>query len=335
MSPENLIVPTPSGLYCALGGFHIDPKRPVKQAVITHAHADHARPGSRHYLAAEPGAEVLRLRLGADIALQTLAYGEEIDCNGVRLSLHPAGHVLGSAMVRLEHRGRVWVVTGDFKDRHDPTCQPFQPVSCHVLITESTFGLPVFRWPPQRTLLADIDSWWKENRQAGRASVLYAYSFGKAQRVLAGLDRSNGPIYTHAAVEAVTHCYRNVGIELPPTRALGNGESRAELTGAMVIAPPAARGSSLTRRLPRPSTAFASGWMQIRGNRRRQSLNRGFVLSDHADWPGLLGAIAEMDPETVFVTHGYAEELVRFLNETGRTANVWPEPIGRTLEDGE
>ncbi|MBC8056181.1 MAG: ligase-associated DNA damage response exonuclease, partial [Rhizobiales bacterium] len=291
---DDLVVLRPEGLYCPPGDFYIDPWRPVDRAVVTHAHADHARIGHAHYLAAAPGAGVLRSRLG-EIDLQLLAYGEVVDHFGVRVSLHPAGHVLGSAQVRLEHRGRVWVASGDYfvaGASDDPletnaTCVPFEPVRCDCFITESTFGLPIYRWAPQRELFADIDQWWAANAAAGRPSLLLGYSFGKAQRILAGVDAGIGPIVVHGAVEPLNRAYRAAGVVLPETKLVTEVTDKADLKRALVIAPPSVQNSAWTKRLGDHGDAFASGWMQLRGARRRRAVDRGFVLSDHADWPGL------------------------------------------------
>jgi putative mRNA 3-end processing factor len=324
---EDLIVQRPEGLYCPAGDFYIDPWRPVSRAVITHAHSDHARLGHGHYLATEASEGVLRARLG-DIALQTLAYGERIVHHGVTLSLHPAGHVLGSAQVRLEHRGAVWVASGDYKVAADPTCAPFEPVRCDVFITESTFGLPIYRWCPDDELFADIDDWWGRNVLAGRASVLACYSFGKAQRVLAGVDASIAPIIVHGAVQPLNEAYRAAGVALPPTMHVSEVKERADLRRALVVCPPSAVASPWMRRFGDASTAFASGWMQVRGTRRRGGYDRGFALSDHADWPGLLGAIEATGAQRVIVTHGSGPVLARFLGERGLRAEVFETEYG-------
>jgi putative mRNA 3-end processing factor len=324
---QDLIVQRPEGLYCPAGDFHIDPWRPVARAVITHAHSDHARMGHGQYLASEASAGVLRSRLG-DIALQTLAYGERIVHHGVTLSLHPAGHVLGSAQVRLEQGGQVWVASGDYKVAADPTCAPFEPVRCDVFITESTFGLPIYRWRPDEELFADIDDWWGRNVLAGRASVLACYSFGKAQRVLAGVDASIAPIIVHGAVQPLNEAYRAAGVALPPTMHVSEGKDRADLRRALVVCPPSAVASPWMRRFGDASTAFASGWMQVRGTRRRGGYDRGFALSDHADWPGLLGAIEATGAQRVIVTHGSGPVLARFLGEHGLRAEVFDTEYG-------
>jgi putative mRNA 3-end processing factor len=328
---DDLVVLRPEGLYCPAGDFHIDPWRPVDRAVITHAHADHARPGHAHYLGSADGAGLLRARLGA-VRLQAAGWGEVVDHRGVRVSLHPAGHVLGSAQVRLEHRGRVWVVSGDYfvgaAGDANPTCGAFEPQRCDCFVTESTFGLPVYRWGPQAEVFAAIDDWWRGNAEAGRPSLLLAYSLGKAQRVLAGVDATIGPIVTHGAVEAINAAYRAAGVALPPTAAVPAAPARESLRRALVLAPPSVHGSAWARRLGDFADAFASGWMQLRGARRRQGLDRGFVLSDHADWPGLQAAIAATGAERVIVTHGYEAVMVRWLRERGLRAESFRTEYG-------
>jgi len=319
MSATTLIQLTDSGLYCAAGDFYIDPWRPVARAVVTHAHADHARLGSRGYLAARDGERVFRTRLGYDAALQTVAYGEPLTINGVRVILHPAGHILGSAQVRVEHRGEVWVVSGDYKVGADATCAAFEPVRCHTFVTESTFGLPIYRWRSQAELFDQINAWWRANQIAGKASLLFAYALGKAQRLLAGVDPAIGPIFTHGAVERLTRDYRESGVALPATTYAGAGR-RADWPQALIIAPPSAQGTPWMRRFGTVSTGFASGWMQLRGTRRRKAVDRGFALSDHADWPGLLDTIAATGAERVWVTHGYSAVLARWLRERGLDA---------------
>jgi putative mRNA 3-end processing factor len=324
--PDPLVTLTDDGLFCPAGGFHIDPWNPVPRAVVTHAHADHARWGCGRYLAADGGRHLLRTRLGESADIETISYGVPVDHGGVRVSFHPAGHVLGSAQVRVEHRGEVWVVTGDYKLDPDPTCTSFEPVRCHTLISESTFGLPIYRWEPPDVLFAGVNRWWAANRAAGRCSIVYAYALGKSQRVMAGVDPNLGPIYTHGAVEKVTRAYRASGIDLPPTTpvgevASGRGKSRP-WAGALVIAPPSAAGSTWVRKFEPASEAVASGWMRVRGARRRKAVDRGFVLSDHADWPGLLTAVRESHAERVLATHGFAAELARHLREGGLDAGV-------------
>ncbi|MDB5915439.1 MAG: hypothetical protein JWP22_4114 [Ramlibacter sp.] len=330
----DLIVQRPEGLYCPPGDFYIDPWRPVPRAVITHAHSDHARQGSGHYLASAPAEGVLRTRLG-EIDLQTLRYGERVQHHGVTLSLHPAGHVLGSSQVRLEHGGEVWVASGDYKVAADPTCAPFEAVRCDVFITESTFGLPIYRWCPDEEIFADINAWWARNAIHGRASVLTCYSFGKAQRVLSGVDPSIGPIIVHGAVEPLNRAYRAEGVALPETRMVTDVKDKADLRRCLVVCPPGAAASPWMRRFGEAQTAFASGWMQVRGNRRRGGYDRGFVLSDHADWPGLMGAIEATGAQRVIVTHGSVPVMVRHLRERGLQAEAFDTEYGDDAVEGD
>jgi putative mRNA 3-end processing factor len=311
-----LLQQTDAGLYCAAGDFHIDPWRPVPRAVITHAHSDHARSGMGAYLCAAEGMEVLRIRVGAGAAIQGAAWGERITMGDTVVSLHPAGHILGSAQVRVERAGEVWVFSGDYKTEADAaTCAAFEPVRCHTFITESTFGLPVYRWRPQEELRAEINAWWRANAEEGRASLLFGYSLGKAQRLLAALDPETGPILVHGAVEPFLEPYRAAGVRLPHCERATAERVKAARGRCIAIAPPSAGGSPWARKFGDASRASASGWMQLRGSRRRQALERGFPLSDHADWPGLLSAIGATGATRVGVTHGCAETLARYLRE--------------------
>lgn len=314
----DMVVVRKEGLYCVPGQFYIDPWRPVDRAVITHAHGDHARVGHGHYLSAASGVNILRSRLG-DIHIDGIEYGQRIEHNGVTISLHPAGHVLGSAQVRMEHRGEVWVASGDYKVEPDRTCAPFEPVRCDTFITESTFGLPIYRWRPEQEIFDDINQWWRANAEAGRCSVVFAYSFGKAQRILSGLDPSIGPIVCHGAVDTLNKVYRAGGVDLPPT-VMVTDVDKAALRRALVIAPPSSAGSAWMKRFGDYSDAFASGWMQLRGARRRRGVDRGFVLSDHADWPGLMSAVQATGAERVIVTHGSIPVMVRWLCQQGLDA---------------
>ncbi len=326
-----LIEPTPAGLYCAAGDFHIDPWVPVARAVITHAHGDHLRPGSRAYIAAEASRPLIVLRLGPDAPLTGIAYGDPVDINGVRVSFHPAGHILGSAQVRVERRGEVWVVSGDYKRAPDPTCAPFEPLRCHTFITEATFALPLFRWESPDRTMRDICAWWDEMRAAGRPAVLFGYALGKAERVLAELARSTDrPVYVHGALTDVVAAYRAAGVRMGETQ-LATDEARGKsFAGELIVAPLSARGSTWMRRFGDHSSAFASGWMRIRGARRRRAYDRGFALSDHADWDALVDTVAETRAERVFVTHGYTATFARFLRERGVDAQAW-----RTEYEGE
>jgi putative mRNA 3-end processing factor len=331
---DPLLQLTPAGLFCPRGGFYVDPWLPVERAVITHAHADHARRGHQRYLTARPGLAVLRQRLGPAAVIDVATYGETLDMCGVRLSLHPAGHVLGSAQVRLEADGEVWVVSGDYKTAPDPTCTAFEPLRCHTYVTESTFGLPIYRWPDQRQIFADINAWWRDNQAHDRATVLFAYALGKAQRLLAGIDAGIGPIFGHGAVENLHQAYRDSGVALPPTRLVSDDVNRAEYRRALILAPPSAQRSPWTRRFGDYASGFASGWMLVRGARRRRAVDRGFVLSDHADWPGLLGAIGATGAQRVLVTHGHTPAMVRWLREQGLEAHALPTRFEGELDDG-
>jgi putative mRNA 3-end processing factor len=314
---SELLISTEFGLYCPAGDFYVDPWRPVRAAVITHAHSDHAAPGSKVYLTARHGQHLLQARLGTEAEIQAIDYGQRLTFRDVSVSLHPAGHILGSAQVRLERGGEVWVVTGDYKTAPDPTCPAFESVRCHTLITESTFGLPIYRWQSPADTFAAINAWWRNNAAEGIASIVYAYSLGKAQRLLTGLDTSIGPVYCHGAVERMNAIYRAGGVALPETRYTGASAEPRDWGGALIVAPTLARGSPWLRRFGTFSSAFVSGWMQIRGARRRRAVDRGFALSDHADWPALVTAIRASEAERVLVTHGFVEPLVGWLNENG------------------
>jgi putative mRNA 3-end processing factor len=306
-----------NGLYCEMGDFYIDPWCPVDRALVTHAHSDHAHPGCKSYLCSEECAGVLRARLGSDAPIEIAAWGAAVSMKGVQVSFHPAGHILGSAQIRVEHHGEVWVASGDYKLEADPTCRPFEPVRCHTFITESTFGLPIYRWRPQEETFAAINAWWRSNHDDGKASALFAYSLGKAQRLIAGLDPDTGPILCHGAVENLNRVYRECGVALPPTQYTGDIPKGFDWSRAIIIAPPSANGNAYLRKFGPVSTGFASGWMRLRGTRRRRSIDHGFVMSDHADWPGLLSAIEATGAQSVLVTHGYRAPLVRWLCERG------------------
>jgi putative mRNA 3-end processing factor len=311
----SLLELTPQGLYCPAAAAWIDPWRPVPRALITHAHADHARPGCGEYWAVGASETILRQRLGATINLIPVDYGQQHRIGDARVSFHSAGHVLGSAQIRLEASGESWLVSGDYKRCADPSCAPFAPVQADVFITEATFGLPIYRWRRGAEVARDILQWWRGAPE--RPSLLFAYAFGKAQRLLAELAAIGvaEEVLLHGAVEALMPAYREAGVVLPPTRpvsALAKGES---LAGRLVIAPPSAHRSVWMRRFKLPQTAFVSGWMAVRGARRRRGYERGFVLSDHADWPGLLQSVKESGARQVYVTHGNSHGLARYLRE--------------------
>ena len=335
-----MIRSTPSGLFCEPGNFFIDPWRPVDRALVTHAHTDHASAGSASYLCAEPGARVLQHRL-PDARIDTLPYGRSITIGDTVVSFHPAGHILGSAQIRVEHRGEVWVVSGDYKRQPDPTCAAFEPVPCHTFISEATFALPIYAWDPSAAVTSEILSWWRANRDEERPSVLFCYVLGKAQRILAEIgDRADGPIHLHGAMAAMTDAYRESGIALAPAERIGEDMRGKTLARSLVLAPLSARGTPWMKRLPRASVAFASGLMRVRGVRRQRAFDRGFALSDHADWSALLATIAETGASRVLATHGWSESLARFLAEergleTGTIRTAFEGETGELTESEE
>ncbi|HEV7298532.1 MAG TPA: ligase-associated DNA damage response exonuclease [Tepidisphaeraceae bacterium] len=318
---DDLITSTENGLYCPAGDFHIDAWGSVGRNIVTHGHSDHARFGAASYLCTRQSAPILQKRLG-DVSIDARDYGDVIDINGVRVSLHPAGHILGSAQVRIEHRGQICVASGDYKRQPDPTCAPFEPIRCHTFITECTFGLPIFHWTDPTIVMADINAWWRDNHAAGRTSMLAAYSLGKAQRVLAGLDASTGPILLHGAVVPLVELYRQAGVTLPPTEHASVENAKLHRGRAFVIAPPGALNSTWVRKFAPFSLGAASGWMRVRGFRRRKAADRGFVLSDHVDFDALLQTIKETGAEHVMATHGYTTVLARLLNDRGQRCTI-------------
>jgi len=312
-----LITFTDKGMYCAAADVYIDPWRPVERCIITHAHSDHARTGMGHYLCHEHSIELLRHRLGVHISVEGIPYGGSKQINGVQFSLHPAGHVIGSAQVRVEHKGEVWCVSGDYKTEYDGFTPAFEVVRCNTFITECTFGLPVYTWEPQRSIFNAIDAWWRTNAAEGVATVISAYSLGKAQRIMANVDTSIGPILTHGAVEGCNNAIRAAGIRLPETIQLTQATDPALIRTALVIAPGSAVDTPWANKLRPYSSGIASGWMRVRGWRRRSAVDRGFALSDHADWPALNAAVKATGAERVITTHGYTDQFSRWLNEQG------------------
>lgn len=317
MARKNFLEVNGNGIYCPQADVYIDPWKGVGKALITHAHSDHARPGSRHYLAHQDSEAILRLRLGQDIRLQTTAYGERHEINGVRISFHPAGHITGSAQIRLEYKGEIWVVSGDYKTETDTSCTPFEPIRCHTFITESTFGLPVYKWRPQQEIFNEINSWWRQNAAEGKASLLCAYALGKAQRLMTGIDTSIGNILLHGAVDNVNAALQQNGLQLPPAQRITGDTPKSVYPGSLIIAPPSALNTPWMRKLKPLNTALASGWMAVRGNKRRRAVDRGFPLSDHADWVGLNRAVQATGCEQVLVTHGFTAPFSKWLREQG------------------
>ncbi|MFD2738440.1 ligase-associated DNA damage response exonuclease [Sulfitobacter aestuarii] len=335
MAREPALTFTEKGIYCPAGDFYIDPWRPVPRALITHGHADHARDGMGSYLATAAALPVMRHRLG-DIRAEPIDFDETRRIGDALVSFHPAGHVPGSAQIRVEVAGEVWVSSGDYKVIDDGLSEPFEPVRCHHFITESTFGLPVFRWNAQTEVASQLNAWWANCAAAGKTAFLGAYSLGKAQRLLSMLDPGIGPILTHAAVENTNEVLRTQGIALPDTIRVTPELAPKEHPGALVLSPPSALGSQWARRFGPQESAFASGWMTLRGVRRRRAGDRGFVISDHADWNGLLWAIRETQAENIYVTHGYTDVFSRYLNTEGWQAQVVPTQFeGESLDTGE
>lgn len=322
MATEPLLRVTDRGLYCARGDFYIDPWKPVERAVITHGHADHARPGSAHYFSAETGVGILRHRLaGPD--LTTHDYGQRFRLGEVSVSFHPAGHVLGSAQVRVESDGEVWVASGDYKRTEDPTCTPFEVVECDVFITEATFALPVYQWQPGEVVAREILAWWDSNVRRKRASVLLCYALGKAQRVLGELaELTDRPVFLHGAIASLVDVYREAGVRMSPSSRVDTRAKGKSYAGELILAPPSAAGSTWLRRFGDYELGFASGWMRLRGARRRRGYDRGFVLSDHVDWPGLIDTTRRCKAKRVLATHGYSDAIVRFLREQGIDADA-------------
>ena len=311
---------TPRGIYCRKADIYIDPWKKVDKAIITHAHSDHSRWGMKHYLAHPMSIPVMKLRLGNDISVQTMEYNEKLVINGVEISLHPAGHIPGSAQVRVSYKGETWVASGDYKVEDDGLSTAFEAIKCNTFITECTFGLPVYKWKPQQEIFNELNQWWRKNRENGITTFITAYALGKAQRVLQNIDTSIGKVYTHGAVENTNHVLRSAGLELNDTTLITKETTKKELQGNLVIAPPSALNTPWMNKFKPLSIGIASGWMMLRGTRRRRAADRGFALSDHADWPGLLTAIKATKAENVITTHGYTNVFSRYLNEIGINA---------------
>ena len=313
-----LLTFTGKGIYCEKANVYLDPWKPVDKAIISHGHADHSRWGHKRYITHHRNVPIIRHRLG-DIEVSGMEWGERFEVNGVKFSLHPAGHIIGSSQIRVEHNSEVWVFSGDYKLEDDKLATPFEAVRCHTFITECTFGLPAFKWLPQEQVFSEINEWWAQNKEEGITSVLFGYSLGKAQRLLKHLDPSIGKIFTHAAVENLNEVIRPLA-DLPPTIRITRDTKKEELKGNLVVAPPSAHGSPWLRKMVPYTTATASGWMAFRGARRRRAIDKGFVLSDHCDWQGLLSCIEATGATKVICTHGYTDIFARYLREQGLEA---------------
>lgn len=314
-----LIEFTDNGLYCPLGNFYIDPWQPVERAVITHAHSDHARGGSKYYLCHHYTKPLLQARLGEN-NYESIGWHETVDMNGVKVSLHPAGHIIGSSQIRVEYKGEVWVASGDYKVEDDGISTPFEPVQCHVFITESTFALPIYKWKPQAEIYNDIKQWVQKNKDNNISSVLIAYSLGKAQRILQPLSEVTNVIYAHGAVANMQQALEGAGWNLPKVERITPDTPKSKLAGSVIVAPPSADGTPWMKKFSPYAVGVCSGWMQVRGSMRRRNADAGFALSDHADWNGLLTAIRATGAEKVYATHGFQSALSRYLNEHGIAA---------------
>lgn len=329
----NLLKFTSSGIYCPEADIHIDPWKPVDYAIITHAHSDHAKFGCKHYLAHKDSGSILRLRLGENISLRTVEYGEKFSINGVQFSLHPAGHVIGSAQIRVEHKGEVWVASGDYKVQDDHFSAAFEPVKCHVFITESTFGLPIYKWRPQQEVMDDIKEWWKQNQVLGKASVLMGYALGKMQRLIKNLQPFEDNVFAHGAIFNVNERLRAAGFDLPYIPLVTKDINKKQYRGALILGTSSSLNTPWLKKFEPYSTGYCSGWMAVRGAKNRRSVDRGFVLSDHADWNELNWAITETGAEKVYVTHGYTDTYSHWLNEQGIEAHEVKTKYGDEEED--
>lgn len=311
---SDLVIATEAGLYCEVGDFHIDPTLKVPRAVITHAHGDHAHRGMGHYWAARPARDLMKSRIGREAPLSLLDYGERITLGKATVSLHPAGHVLGSAQVRIEVDGEVWVVSGDYKRCPDPSCTPFEVVRCDTFVTEATFALPIYQWDAPAIVMQQVFDWWQQCRAEGKAAVLFCYALGKAQRLLAELTRfTDDTVLLHSAMTPLVKAYRDAGVRLLPTEAVGSPPRGTSFAGRLILAPPGASGTPWMRRFEPYETGFASGWMQTREGKHQ----RGFALSDHTDWPGLIRTIEETGARRVLAMHGETATLIAHLRERG------------------
>lgn len=311
---------TDRGIYCPKADVYLDPWKPVKKAIISHGHSDHATWGHESYLCTVGTAPIIKHRLQLTTNIQVAEYEETVTINGVNFSFFPAGHIPGSAQVRVEHQGEVWVFSGDYKLQLDNISEPFAPLRCHTFITESTFGLPVYRWKPPREVSDEMNSWWRKNQSEGKVSVIAGYTLGKSQRILKNVDASIGKIFVHGAVDVMNNILGQCGVVLPPTERVVKEMKRQDFEGALVVCPPSAVGSLWIRKFYPYSVGIASGWMLLRGARRRRGVDRGFVMSDHADWNDLNLVVKETGAEKVFVTHGYSEIFTQWLNEQGTEA---------------
>lgn len=333
--PDALLQFTNKGLYCDQGDFFIDPWKPVNRALITHAHSDHLKTGHQSYLVHKDGLAISQYRLGNTAKVESILFNQPISINGVEVTYFPAGHIIGSAQIKLSYKNQTWVVSGDYKTEHDGLSTPFEPIKCSHFITESTFGLPIFRWQNQNLVFQQINDWWCKNKIEGKTTILASYALGKAQRLLSGLDTQIGKIYTHGAIENVLEIFRNTGFTFPETIRVTNEIPKNEFTGNMVLTIPSSLSTSWMKKFQPYSTGLASGWMNLRGAKRRRSVDRGFVLSDHCDWLQLNTAIKATGAENIYVTHGYIQIFTKWLNQNGYNAQVVETQFGDENEPEE
>jgi putative mRNA 3-end processing factor len=319
----HVLTNTSNGIYCEAGDFYIDPKCGVKRAVVTHGHSDHARSGSEAYLCSESSKKILQIRLGKSASIESMGFGEQKKIGEATVSFHPAGHILGSAQVRVEVGGEIWVASGDYNPAEETSCESFASVPCHTFITECTFGFPIYRWKSQTEVFGEVNQWWSDNAKDGEITLMHAYSLGKAQRILSGLDSEIGPIFGHSAVLPFLPIYEEQRVPIPKVKELKPDLPRQELKRAMVIVPPAVQDMHLPNNVRHAKTGMVSGWMTTRGARKQSRLNRGFALSDHADWKGILTAVKACGAGKIYATHGNVEVLVRYLREIGYDCQSW------------
>ncbi|MEE9371455.1 MAG: ligase-associated DNA damage response exonuclease [Saprospiraceae bacterium] len=313
---------TNKGIYCEQADIYIDPSKKVQKALITHAHSDHARSGHKSYLCTHTTLPVLKLRLGKNIPASGIGYGEPITINGVKFSFHPAGHIIGSAQIRVEYKGEVWVVSGDYKVEDDGVSEVYEPVKCHHFITECTFGLPIYKWGKQEKTFDQINQWWAANAAEKTTSLITAYSLGKAQRVIQNVDKHIGRIFTHPAVENINKAFRHLGIPIVKTTPLSTKITTKELENALIVTPSSGGISNVITKIRALSIASASGWMMSRERRRKVNADRAFVLSDHVDWIGLIQTIKATEAIHIYPTHGYTDALSKYLKENGYDTEI-------------
>lgn len=316
MSSTTLLIYTSRGLYCPLADVYIDPHKPVQRALITHGHSDHAILGHRYYLSTPITAAINKFRLGNFIQVQTIEFGDPIYINQVKFSFHPAGHIPGSAQIRVEYQGEVWVVTGDYKTERDKVSGAFELIRCNTLITETTFALPIYQWKPQAIITKEILDWYQDNLRQGKSSVLLAYALGKSQRIIESIP-TDIPIYTHGTVHNTNEVIISAGLHLRPSTKVSSRVSKKDIQKGITVAPASVLNTPWIRSLQEPVTATASGWMALNNNRKKQAADYGFTLSDHVDWNALNEVVFSCGAEKIWLTHGYTTDYARWLESKG------------------